>query len=70
MNQPSLELEGIGVVTPALYKCKECKFSERRECNTKVVWYCSKIRSNRTDNKLLKIKANNVACKLFLKDEL
>lgn len=50
-----------------LYKCKDCKFAERWECGSKYFWYCGKIYSGRTNNKKLKIKANQAACRLFEK---
>lgn len=49
-------------------KCKHCIHSQRWECGSKYFWYCSEIKSNRTENKLGKIKANDSAC-LMYKDE-
>jgi len=46
-------------------KCKNCEHSERWQCGSKLFWYCRKLRSKRTDNGLLKIKANQQACQLF-----
>lgn len=44
-------------------KCKDCKHSERWQCNTKTIWYCGLLHSNRTHNHKLKIKANQEQCK-------
>jgi len=47
-------------------KCKQCEFSERHPCNSKIIWYCGIRKSNRTSNGQLKIKANNISCRLFI----
>lgn len=48
--------------------CRICKYRERWECGSKVISYCSKRHSNRTDNGLLKVKCNSPACMLFEKE--
>jgi hypothetical protein len=50
-------------------KCKDCKHSQRWRCGSKIIWYCGIRKSNRTQNKLLKIKANQEQCYLFEKEE-
>ena len=46
-------------------KCQDCTYSQRWECNSKIIWYCSARKSNLTFNKLLKIKARQEACDNF-----
>lgn len=45
--------------------CRNCKYRERWECGSKIISYCSKRHSNRTNNGLLKVKCNSPACLLF-----
>lgn len=45
--------------------CRDCIHRQRWQCGGKVIQYCGVRNSNRTENKLLKIKAGNPACKLF-----
>ncbi len=45
--------------------CRNCKHKQAWECGTKVIHYCGVRKSNRTINKLLKIKCKNTACVLF-----
>jgi hypothetical protein len=49
--------------------CKDCQHRQRWQCGSKVIQYCGVRRSNRTENKLLKIKAGNTACNLFKHEE-
>lgn len=49
--------------------CRECEHRERWQFNNTVIQYCGIRKSNRTDNGLLKIKAKNVACEVFLKEK-
>lgn len=48
-------------------KCKECIYAQRwgYDKSPKIFWYCSAIKSKRTSNGLLKIKANQIACDKF-----
>lgn len=46
-------------------KCKHCRFIRRKCYGSKDFFYCGLIRSNRTQNGMLKIKANNQSCKHF-----
>jgi len=46
-------------------KCKNCFYSERHRCNSKIIWYCGLIKSKRTSNGQLKIKAKKLACNYF-----
>ena len=46
-------------------KCKNCAHFQRWECGTKIIFYCGLLKSNRTDNGQLKIKANREACLSF-----
>lgn len=46
-------------------KCKTCKHIQRWKYTHVTIYYCGIRHSNRTYNKLLKIKANNEACKLY-----
>lgn len=48
------------------YKCKHCKHFFPRECGSKIIFYCVRRKSNRTESGLLKIKANDIGCELFL----
>ena len=45
--------------------CRNCKHKQAWECGTKIIHYCGIRKSNRTTNKLLKIKCKNIACILF-----
>lgn len=45
--------------------CRTCAHRQRWECNSKVIQYCGKRKSNRTFNGLLKIKVTNNACELY-----
>jgi len=45
--------------------CRDCAHRQRWQCGSKVIQYCGARKSNRTENKLLKIKAGNPACNLF-----
>lgn len=49
--------------------CRTCRHRERWQCGGSIIQYCAVRRSNRTDNKLLKIKAGNPACWLYEKEE-
>jgi len=51
-----------------LNKCRNCKHIQKWKCNSKFFFYCGKTKSNRTHNKLLKIKCKDDACYLFEKD--
>lgn len=42
--------------------CRTCKHRQRWECGNKIIQYCGVTPSNRTENKLLKIKAKKQAC--------
>lgn len=46
------------------YRCKHCKHIFMLSYS-KNIFYCDKIKSNRTITKRGKIKANNKACYLF-----
>jgi hypothetical protein len=45
--------------------CKDCEHRQRWECGSKIIQYCGLRKSNLTENKLLKIKCKNKACKGF-----
>lgn len=45
--------------------CRSCKHRQRWECGGSVIQYCAKIKSNRTFNRLKKIKCTNEACELY-----
>ena len=48
--------------------CRDCYYRERWQCNSKIIQYCNKIKSNKTNIGLLKIKCKNPACQLFKQD--
>jgi len=48
--------------------CKNCKHRQRWQCGGRVIQYCGVRKSNRTYNKLLKIKVYNKACHQFTKE--
>ena len=50
--------------------CSTCNHRQRWQCNSNVFQYCGKRKSNRTANKLLKIKCKDKACVLYEKIEL
>lgn len=45
--------------------CRTCAHRQRWECESKVIQYRGKRKSNRTFNGLLKIKVTNNACELY-----
>lgn len=45
--------------------CKTCNHRQRWECNSKVIQYCGKVKSKRTQNGLKRIKVNNKACAYY-----
>lgn len=45
--------------------CRTCLYRQRWECGGSVINYCSRRKSNRTFNGLLKIKITNPACELY-----
>lgn len=47
--------------------CRNCKHNQAWQCNSKVFHYCEIRKSNKTNNKLLKIKCKDIACNLFEK---
>ena len=63
-NEPKYEFENKSDC------CRNCKFAQAWECGSKVIHYCIKLRSNRTDNGLQKIKLKNPACMLFKEKEV
>lgn len=46
--------------------CRTCRHRERWQCGGKIIQYCGKIRSSRTDNGLKKIKVSNPACSQYV----
>ncbi|SFG56026.1 hypothetical protein SAMN05216383_12043 [Prevotella sp. KH2C16] len=48
--------------------CRTCLYRQRWECGNSVIQYCSKRKSNRTFNGLLKIKVTNPACSFYEDD--
>lgn len=50
------------------HTCKDCYYRERWQYGSKIIQYCSKIKSNRTSNGQKKIKCKNTACGLFYQD--
>lgn len=42
--------------------CLTCEYRERHDCGSKVIQYCGIRKSNRTDNRKLKIKCKTKAC--------
>lgn len=49
--------------------CRTCKHRERWECGGSIIQYCGVRHSNRTFNKLLKIKVTNPACDAYEEDD-
>lgn len=45
--------------------CNTCEHRQRWQCISKIIQYCAVRFSNRTDNKLFKIKCKNKACGLY-----
>lgn len=45
--------------------CRSCKHRQRWKCGGSIIQYCAVRKSNRTFNKLLKIKVTNSACLLY-----
>ena len=46
-------------------RCNQCKHGQGHHCGSKIIWYCWKRKSNRTENGLLKIKARMEGCSLW-----
>ena len=62
-------LFNIESTTPRKEKCKSCKYFEWLDYDSgKRFFYCSLRKSNRTQNGLLKIKSNMVACNGYVKN--
>ncbi len=49
--------------------CLSCRHRERREYGNSIIQYCGIIKSNRTENGLLKIKCKKQACDLWETDK-
>lgn len=47
--------------------CKTCIHRERWQCNSKVIQYCGKIKSKKTQNGLKRITINFPACGYYNK---
>lgn len=45
--------------------CRTCANRQRWHCGGSIIQYCGVRKSNRTFNKLLKIKVTNPACELY-----
>jgi hypothetical protein len=45
--------------------CNTCEHRQRWECGGRIIQYCGNRHSNRTENKLLKIKCKTAACGLY-----
>lgn len=45
--------------------CRTCIHRQRWECGSKIIQYCSVIKSRRTENGLKKIKCKDDACPLY-----
>ena len=48
--------------------CNSCEHRERHQCGGSVIQYCGIRSSNRTVNRLLKIKCKTPACSRFKQD--
>jgi hypothetical protein len=47
--------------------CRDCVFRQRWKCGGSIIQYCGITKSNRTFNKLKKIKVTNPSCDRFQK---
>ena len=45
--------------------CRSCKNRQRWQCGGSIIQYCGIRESNRTFNKLMKIKCTRKACALY-----
>jgi hypothetical protein len=50
-------------------QCRNCKHIQKTQCGGSVFFYCVVRKSNRTLNKLLKVKCKTPVCGLFEKRE-
>ena len=50
--------------------CLHCENRQRHQKGGSIIQYCGVRKSNRTENKLLKIKAKNPACEQFKPNKL
>jgi hypothetical protein len=48
------------------YTCRNCKNAQGWQSGGSVIYYCAVRKSNRTENKLLKIKLKNPSCLSFI----
>lgn len=48
--------------------CKTCEHRQRWQCGGTIIQYCGARKSNRTENGLLKIKAKDAACPLYVEE--
>jgi hypothetical protein len=54
------------VFQPVINRCKDCNHHQGLCYGSKIIYYCKTRSSNRTNNKMLKIKLKNPACKWFI----
>ena len=47
--------------------CRSCVFRQRWQCGGSIIQYCSARKSNRTFNKLKKIKVTDASCDRYQK---
>lgn len=47
--------------------CLTCEHRQRHQCGGSIIQYCGVRKSNRTNNKLLKIKCKTPACGQYKK---
>lgn len=45
--------------------CRNCIHRERWECGSKIISYCNKLKSNRTQNGMKKVKCTQIACDYY-----
>ncbi|MBQ3690165.1 MAG: hypothetical protein II937_09970 [Bacteroidales bacterium] len=50
--------------------CRTCEHREPWQCGSKIIQYCRKLKSNRTDNGLKKIKCKQQACIYYSEKKL
>lgn len=65
--QTLFNVEEVKPMQPKAF-CRTCKHRQRWDCNSKVFQYCGIRKSNKTSNKLLKIKCKTPACEMYVED--
>lgn len=62
------ELFDIKELEKTVNHCRDCAHIMDVRCNTRIIKYCSVVKSNQTANGMKKVKGKTEACKYFKKN--